>query len=99
MGMPVNASEMALIGIGTNGVLKTDGGIGTWLCGLFLVSLARKVAATTGSDSVPKEKASLQAFPVAPQPARDAALAANGKELAGTVKAWTLQATLVTCES
>ncbi len=51
--MPVNASEMALIGIGTNGVLKDDGGIGTWLCGVFLVSLARKVAATTGSDSVP----------------------------------------------
>ena len=87
MGMAVKASEMALIGIGTNGVLKEDGGIGTWLCGVFLVSLARKVAATTGSDSVPKEKASLQDFPVAPQPARDAALAAKGKELVGTVKA------------
>ncbi len=31
LGMAVNASEMALIRIGTNGVLKEDGGIGTWL--------------------------------------------------------------------
>ena len=99
MGMAVNSSEMALIGIGTNGVLKEDGGIWTWMCGVCLVSFARKVAATTGLHSVPKEKASLQAFPVAPQPASEATRAAKGKELAGTVKAWTLLATLVTCES
>ncbi len=45
------------------------------MCGVCLVSLARNLAATTGSDSVPKEKASLQALPVAPQPASEAALA------------------------
>ncbi len=99
MGMAVNASEMALIGIGTNGVLKEDGGIWTWLCGVCLVSLARKVAATTGSDSVSKKKASLQAFPVVPHHASEAARAAKGKELACTVKAWTLHVTLVTCKS
>jgi hypothetical protein len=64
--MPVKASVMALLGIGTKGVLKEDGGDGTCVWGVVLVSLARKVATTMGSDSVPKEKASLHAFPTAP---------------------------------
>jgi hypothetical protein len=52
-GMLVKASDTALIGMGTKGVTKADGGGGTCVCGSDLVSLARKVAATVGSDTVP----------------------------------------------
>ena len=52
-GMPVKAFDTPLVGIGTKGVMKADGGGGTCVCGSDLVSLARKVAATVGSYSVP----------------------------------------------
>ena len=47
-GMPTNAVVTALMGIATKAV-----GRGTWVWGVVLVSLTIKVAATTGSDSVP----------------------------------------------
>ena len=53
IGMPTNAYVTALMGIGTKGVLKEEGGRETWVWGVVLVRLARKVAATTGSEFVP----------------------------------------------
>jgi len=52
-GILVNASITALKGIGTNVDLCADGGAGTCVCSVALVSLAMKVVATIGSDSVP----------------------------------------------
>ena len=49
----VNAHDTAFIGMGTKGDLKAGGGACTCVCGDDLVSLAKKVAITTGSDSVP----------------------------------------------
>ena len=51
--MPTKASVTALFGIGTKVDLQAGGGAGTCVCIVDLVSLARKVAVTTGSDSVP----------------------------------------------
>ena len=45
-----------------------------WACLVPRVSLARNLAATSGSDSNPYEKASLHALPTAPAPARIIAL-------------------------
>ena len=52
-GILVNASITALREIGTNADLYVDGGAWTCWYNVDLVSLARKVAATIGSDSVP----------------------------------------------
>jgi hypothetical protein len=52
-GMPVNASDIDFIGMGTKDDLKADGGACTYVCGDDLVSLTKRIAATTGSDSVP----------------------------------------------
>jgi len=52
-GMLVKAYDIALSGIGKNGDLYVDGGAGTWEWSVDLVSFARKVAATTRSDSDP----------------------------------------------
>jgi hypothetical protein len=49
-GIHVNASVIALSGTGKKGDLHVDGGAGTCVCRVTLVSLERKLAATTGSD-------------------------------------------------
>ena len=71
----------------------------TCVCIVDRVSLAKKLAATIGSFSVPSEKAILQAFPTAPHPAMVAARAACEKDTMGTVMSWTLRAILLTWES
>ena len=52
-----------------------------------MVSLARKVASTTVSDSVPQEKTDMYALPTAPHSASAAARAVCGKVLEGCVSA------------
>ena len=52
-GISVNAYVTTLRGIGKNVVMTVNGEAGTCVCSVTLVSLERKVAATTGSDYVP----------------------------------------------
>ncbi len=54
--------------------------MGMWSCVFLSVSFDRISAATSGSDSKPYVKASLQALPKAPAPAKIGALAVLEKE-------------------
>ena len=59
--------------------LNLDTNSGIWSCFFLRVSFDRNLAAITGSR--PYKKASLQALPIAPAPARIAALAVYEKEV------------------
>ena len=87
--MPMKASVSALIGIGTKAILQEEGGGGTWVCGIVLVSLSNKDVPTVGSDFVPQEKPRLHDLPTSPHPARVAARVVYGKVWDGSVIAWT----------